>query len=380
MDYINTILAHELFGFTIGRLGLSFLIVFVVFILKRLFRTVLLGTIRKLVSRTKTELDDILLEAIHRPVEYLVVIAGLGIALWILNLPVEPVNLRHVAVVLMKVLLTLDILWLVFRIVDAICAYLMTAAEKTDSRLDDHLVPLFRKSSKVFLGILTFVMLIQNLGYSVSGLLAGLGIGGLAVGLAAKDTLANVFGSVAILLDHPFAIGDWIAGPKFEGVVEEIGFRSTRIRTFSKTQISIPNQVLANSTVNNFSRMPRRRIKFTLGVTYKTSADEMEKAVAGIRQILTDMPEIHNDFFLVNFTDFGASSLDILVYCFTKTTVWSDHLQARQDLLIQIMRFLESLELEVAFPTRSIYLESTDTDHEPVLSLPGDSVGDQTNL
>ncbi len=374
MDFINSILDHELLGFTIGRLGLSFLIVFVLFILKRLFSTILLGTIRQLVSRTKTELDDILIEAIHKPVEFLIVIIGLGLSLWTLGLPVEPVNIQNGAVILMKILLTADILWLFFRILDAISTYLMTAAAKTENRLDDHLVPLFRKSSKVFLGILGFVMLIQNLGYSVSGLLAGLGIGGLAVGLAAKDTLANVFGSIAILLDHPFSIGDWIAGSKFEGVVEEIGFRSTRIRTFAKTQISIPNQVLANTTVNNFSRMPRRRIKFNLGVTYKTSADEMEKAVIGIRKILTDMPEIHNDFFLVNFTDFGASSLDILVYCFTKTTDWADHLQARQDLLLQIMRYLESLDLEVAFPTRSIYLESTDVDREPVLNLPEESI------
>ena len=311
-----------------------------------------------------------LLEAIHKPVEYLIVIAGLGAALWTLGLPIEPVNLRYAATTLIKILVTMNILWLFFRLLDSISSYMLTAAAKTESRLDDQLIPLFRKSSKVFFGILAFIMLIQNLGYSVSGLLAGLGIGGLAVGLAAKDTLANVFGSIAILLDHPFSVGDWVSGKNFEGVVEEVGFRSTRIRTFAKTQISIPNQALANMTVNNYSRMPRRRISFKLGITYKTSADEMNSAVIGIRQILTDMPEIHNDFFLVNFTDFGPSSLDILIYCFTKTTVWSDYLQARQDLLLNLMRYLESLGLEVAFPTQSIYLESADETVEPVLSMP----------
>jgi MscS family membrane protein len=374
MEYINNLLDHELFGFTVGRLGLSFLIVFVVFILRRLFSTVLLSTVRKLASQTKTDLDDILIEAVHKPVEYLTVIIGLGVSLWILGLPVEPIDLQHVAAILIKVLLTLDVLWLLFRILDAVSIFLLAAAQKTDSKLDDQLIPLFRKSSKVFFGILAFVMLIQNLGYSVSGLLAGLGIGGLAVGLAAKDTLANVFGSIAILLDHPFAVGDWIKGSNFEGVVEEVGFRSTRIRTFAKTQVSIPNHALANMTVNNFSRMPRRRISFNLGITYKTTAAQMDEAVTGIRQILSDMPEIHNDFFLVNFTDFGTSSLDILVYCFTKTTDWADYLQVRQDLLLKIMSYLESLGLEVAFPTRSIYLESAADQAEPVLSIPGGDV------
>ncbi|MBU1700053.1 MAG: mechanosensitive ion channel family protein [Candidatus Eisenbacteria bacterium] len=375
MEFINTILDYPLLGYTVKQLGLSFLIVVFVFSLKRFLGTVLFSAVRRLAARTKTELDDILLEAIHRPVEYLIVIIGLGVALMLLELPIEPYNLRATATILMKVLITLDILWLIFRILDALSTYLLKAAEKTESRLDDNLIPLFRKSFKVFIGILAFVMLIQNMGYSVSGLLAGLGIGGLAVGLAAKDTLANVFGSVAILFDHPFSVGDWIAGDGFEGVVEEIGFRSTRIRTFAKTQVSIPNQALANMTINNFSRMPRRRIKFTLGVTYKTSADEMNRAVEGIRGIIKEMPEIHDDFFLVNFTDFGASSLDILVYCFTKTTAWADHLEARQKLLTRIMQYLESMGLEVAFPTRSIYLESVDTDAEHVLNGPGADAG-----
>jgi MscS family membrane protein len=371
MDSLQDLLSREIAGYTLGQLGVSFLVILAAFILRRVFTSIILAASGRLAKRTRTKLDDEILEAVRRPLEYLILIAGIGIALYVLGLPTEPVDVRKVASVVLKVLLTLDVTWLVLRLIDMFANYLSRAAKQTDSRLDDQLIPLFSKSIKVFVGVLAFVLLVQNMGYSVSGLLAGLGIGGLAVGLAAKDTLANVFGSLAILLDRPFVVGDWIAGEGFEGVVEEIGFRSTRIRTFAKTQVSIPNQQLANMTVNNWSRMPRRRIKFSVGVTYKTTADQMEKAVEGIRQILRDMPEIHDDFFLVNFTDFGDSSLDILVYCFTKTVQWGEHLDARQALMVRIMRFLESMGLEVAFPTRSIYLESAGEESATIPTLPG---------
>ncbi|MBD3335682.1 MAG: mechanosensitive ion channel [Candidatus Eisenbacteria bacterium] len=369
-DTIQAFFQQEIYGFTVAQLGLSFILLVLAFALRRLFATFLLRLMARLAARTRSDLDDQILSAVGRPLEFLILIAGIGLALWTLGLPTEPYDLQEAASVVVKVLLTIDLTWLIFRLIDTFALFFGRSAAQTATRMDDQLIPLFRKSLKVFVGILAFVMLVQNMGYSVSGLLAGLRIGGLAVGLAAKDTLANVFGSVAILIDKPFRVDDWIAGEGFEGVVEDIGFRSTRIRTFAKTQVSIPNQQLANMTVNNFSAMPRRRIKFTVGVTYKTTADQMEGAVEGIRRIIREMPALHDDFFLVNFTDFGGSSLDILVYCFTKTTQWADHLNARQELLVRIMRMLTEQGLEVAFPTRSIYIESGDED-EPAPPLPG---------
>jgi MscS family membrane protein len=199
-------------------------------------------------------------------------------------------------------------------------------------------------------------MTIQNLGYSISGLLASLGIGGLAVALAAKDTLSNIFGSFMIILDRPFHIGDWVKAGDMEGVVEEVGFRSTKIRTFAKTLITVPNNIIANLAIDNFSRMPNRRIKLNVGVTYETSPAQMRRAVSLIREMLTNHPAIQQDFFLVNFTDFGASSLDIMVYCFTTTTVWGEYLDARENVCLKIMDILEELGLEIAFPSRSVYL------------------------
>jgi MscS family membrane protein len=249
--------------------------------------------------------------------------------------------------------------------IDLLDTWLGRWAEKTESVLDDHLLPFVRKSLKIFVILMAIIMIIQNLGYSISGLLASLGIGGLAVALAAKDTLANVFGSMMIILDRPFKIGDWIKAGDMEGTIEEIGFRSTKIRTFAKTLITVPNSIIANLPLNNFSRMPKRRIKLSIGVTYDTSAAQMNTAVEKIRALIRSHPAIDQEFFLVNFTDFGASSLDIMVYCFTKTTAWGEYLDARQDLSLKIMELIEGMGLEIAFPSQTIYLQNQNDETVP---------------
>jgi MscS family membrane protein len=197
---------------------------------------------------------------------------------------------------------------------------------------------------------------VQNLGYSVSGLLGALGVGGLAMALAAKDTLANLFGGATILIDRPFRPGDWITLPGADGTVEEIGLRSTRIRTFAKTLVSIPNSNLANATVENHSLMPKRRIKFTVGVTYSTTPDQMRTLVQRIEDYLRGNADISQEFLMVKFTAFGPSSLDILVYCFTVTTDWVQHLQARQDVQLAVMDMVDDLGLSIAFPTQTVHL------------------------
>jgi MscS family membrane protein len=243
-----------------------------------------------------------------------------------------------------------------FNLIGLIETFLEGWVSKTESTLDDQLLPFIRKCLRIFVIFLAAIMTIQNLGYSISGLLASLGIGGLAVALAAKDTLSNIFGSLMILLDRPFHVGDWVKAGDLEGIVEEVGFRSTKIRTFGKTQITVPNNVIANLAVDNISRRPNRRINFTVGVTYETKPEQMRQAVAGIREMLRKHPAIDQEFILVNFTEFGASSLDILVYCFARTVVWAEYLAAREDVSLKIMEILDGLGLEIAFPSRSIYL------------------------
>ncbi|MCP4726556.1 MAG: mechanosensitive ion channel family protein, partial [bacterium] len=183
---------------------------------------------------------------------------------------------------------------------------------------------------------------------------------GLAFALAAKDTVANLFGSVTILLDRPFVVGDWIETPSIEGTVEDIRLRSTQIRTFANAQVTVPNSTLANSAITNWSRMKKRRIKYKLGVTYSSNSGQIEECVKKIKGMLETHPDVHQEVIFVYFTDFGGSALELFLYFFTMTTVWKEYLEVRQDINLKIMKIVEELGMSIAFPSQSVYIENTE--------------------
>lgn len=311
----------------------------------------------KMAARTESNADDLALEAVAGPLGAILPVTGVYLAFrFLVGLQPEWTWITHLDRVFRLVTILL-ITWTVFRLVDAGAVLLSEMAARTESKLDDQLVPLARKGTKAFVAALGFVLLAQNLGYSVSGLLAGLGIGGLALAMAAKDTLANLFGSLMIMLDRPFHVGDFIKFDANEGTVEEIGMRSTRVRTAAKTVISIPNQHLANATIENISLMPRRRVRFTLGVTYDTSAPQMQELVTRIEAYLLARQDVDHELpVVVRFSDFGASSLDVLIQYFAATSDWIEHMQVRHEINLGLMNLVEELGLEVAFPTRTVHL------------------------
>jgi len=246
-----------------------------------------------------------------------------------------------------------DAAWLLFSLADTLAAYLERFAQRPNARLDTQLVPFIRKSLKVIIVIIAGVQIVQQMGGDIKALLTGLGIGGLAFALAARESIANIFGSIVILADRPFRVGDWIEaqGQNIEGVVEEVGFRSTRIRTFSKSLITVPNSVVANWAINNLSAMPRRRVKATIRVSPEATPNQMEAAMARIREILRKHPMVdQEDESLVHFVDFGDTSLHILVCYFTKTTVWAEYLKAREEINLAILRLFDELGLKMASP------------------------------
>ena len=347
---------NEILGISLGRYAATLGIVLAAYVAKKAFAYLFIKIVIPFAQKTQKEFDDRLLACLQKPAELLIFLLGLFIALSYLQLPSEPFDVDHLVTAILKALVIFDIAWFCFNLVDLIDHYLNQWAAKTESTLDDHLAPLLRKSLRIFIVIMAFLMAVQTFGYPVTGILASLGIGGLAFALAAKDTVSNIFGSLMIIFDRPFQVGDWIKAGDMEGTVEEVGFRSTKIRTFAKTVICVPNNIIANMALDNFSRMPKRRIKLTIGVTYATTPARMREAVRNIRAMLKEHPAVDQEFFLVNFTDFGASSLDIMVYCFTTTTVWGDYLDAREDVCLKIMDILESLGLEIAFPSRTVYL------------------------
>ena len=357
---LQQLIDQTVMGISLLQFISAFFILFIALILKRVIAHIFTKSIFKAAQKTSSEMDEMFLKNLNKPAELLVVVIGLYIGVKILQLPSEPANLDRLAHNALQVLLTFNLAWFCYNMIALLERWLGHWAGRTESTLDDHLIPFVRKTLRVFIVVVAVLMLVQNLGYSISGLLASLGLGGLAVALAAKDSLSNIFGSLMILLDRPFTIGDWIKAGDMEGTVEEIGFRSTRIRTFAKTLITVPNSILMNMAIDNFSQMPKRRIKLNVGITYDTTPGQMREAVQSIRRLLQEHPAIHQEFYLVNFTDFGASSLDIMVYCFTTSTVWGEYLDAREDLCLKIMECLENLGLEIAFPSQTLYLHDMD--------------------
>jgi MscS family membrane protein len=203
-----------------------------------------------------------------------------------------------------------------------------------------------------------FAVILQSWGYNVTGFVASLGIGGLAFALAAKDTAANLFGSLVIFGDKPFEIGDWIKTDEVEGTVEDIGIRSTKVRTFAQALVHVPNATLANSAIINWSRMGKRRIKMNVGLTYETTEAQMRTIVEQIRSMLQGHEEIDQSTLFIHFTDYSESSLDIFCYFFTKTTVWGEYLRVREDVNLKIKKIVEENGSAFAFPSRTVYLES----------------------
>lgn len=351
-----SVFSTQLYGLPLGKLGIAFALIFGGVALSRL-ATSLLGRLRAKLEDTHG-FREALFAAGEKPSAWVFILVAVYMAIALFELPTAPINVRHfVEAGLLGGSIALAI-WFGTNLIDGLCGIWAEKAKETGTAFDDQLVPIVRKSGKVFLVVAGGVMIVQNLGYSVGSLLAGLGIGGAALALASKDSIANIFGSIVIFLDQPFYVGDWIEIGDHEGVVEEVGLRVTRVRTFANSLITIPNAQLTTMTINNWSRMRKRRITMTLGLTYDTKPAQMVAAVEALREVIRQDERLCQDFHLVNFNALNAYSLDIFVYCFTQTTDWAEHLQIRQELLLKFMQVVEDQGLSFAFPTQTLHMGS----------------------
>ncbi len=274
-----------------------------------------------------------------------------------LGLPDTALVILSIAV---KLLVSLSGVWSAYRLVDVLYALLMNKARGTANRFDDLLVPMISKSLKVFVTVIGIIFVADNLNVDVTSLLAGLGLGGLAFALAAKDLLGNFFGSVTVLLDRPFHIGDWVVVGDVEGSVETVGFRTTRIRTFYNSVITLPNSVLTNTKIDNMGARRYRRMKTMLGLTYATPPEKIDAFCEGIRTLIQLHPYMRKDYYQVYFNQYSAASLDILVYVFWQTPDWNTELRERHRFLLDILRLAKQIDVEFAYPTQTIYLKKDD--------------------
>ena len=345
------------FAIPVSRFLLALGVLLIVLALKRVFAHLVAKIAFPFAEKTDTIYDDLFLAAINKPLELLFVIGGFWVGVQILQLPAEPVNARNFAHGVLKLLITIDVAWALYNLINIVEVWISQWVGSAESELDAHLLPFVRKFLRIAVVIVAALIVVQNLGFSITGLIASLGIGGLAVALAAQDTLANVFGSFMIIADRPFRIGDVIKYDSVEGTVEEVGFRSTRIRTLDRSLVSVPNRLITNTAITNVTRITERRVRITIGVTYQTTPAQLRQVLQGVRTLLASHEGLDQTSSLVYFTDFGASSLDILVQYFTLTTVYADHLAIREEIGLQIMDELERLGLQFAFPTRTVYLQ-----------------------
>ena len=301
--------------------------------------------------------DDAVVKALRKPAAVLVLLLGLSFVLDIIRQHTELAlftalgPLRTVGVV---VLFAWFLMCLIREGEEAIIAKGQTEGQGYDRTTLDVIAKLLRLA----VTLVATLVLLQTLGVSIAGVLAFGGIGGLAVGFAAKDLLANFFGGLMIYLDQPFAVGDWIRSPdrEIEGDVEQIGWRQTRIRTFDKRPLYVPNATFTTIAVENPSRMLNRRIYETIGIRYD-DANKMGPIVHAVEQMLRAHPEIDTEqTLMVNFNTFAPSSLDFFVYTFTKTTKWTDYHKVKQDVLLKILEIIASHDAQTAFPTSTIHM------------------------
>lgn len=332
-----------------------FIVVFLTLLLNYFLRK-FFSKLEQQARKTKNLWDDSLLEACRKPVRYFVLLIGLRMVLKITQGFQSP-EIQEIIKPVFGVALIALIAWMVIRFISEAEKNLKTPGYAKEP-LDETTVSAIAKLLRLSVMITGVLVVLQTMGYSVSGVLAFGGVGGIAVGFAAKDLLANFFGGMMIYMDRPFSVGDWVRSPdrKIEGTVEHIGWRLTRIRTFDKRPLYVPNSMFTSIALENPSRMSHRRIYETMGVRYD-DVDQLPSIIAKVKQMLIDHEEIdHTQTLIVNFNSYAASSLDFFVYTFTKTTNWVKFHEVKQDVLFLIAEIIEEHGAEFAFPTQTLHL------------------------
>jgi MscS family membrane protein len=311
-------------------------------------------TLKTRAEKTESKWDDTFFVALQGPARTLVWVVGLTFALERASVGLD---IEAIFSPLRSALVIATLTWALIRFIDRVQRRIMHDPQSDD--LDLTTVDAIGRLIRITVMITSGLIILQTLGFSVSGVLAFGGLGGIAVGFAAKDLLSNFFGGLMIFLDRPFGVGDWIRSPDrdIEGTVESLGWRLTTIRTFDKRPLYVPNATFLSIAVENPSRMSHRRIYETIGVRYD-DASQIRSIVERVRTMLEQHPDIDaSQTLMVNFNQFGPSSLDFFIYCFTKTTVWTEYHAVKEDLLLKAYDLITEFGAEVAFPTQTLHLQ-----------------------
>lgn len=336
-----------------------FIIIFVALLINFIQKR-LVNKIAHKFSKTENPWDDAFIHALSKPISLLVWVLGLTFAAHIIKEETgDP--LFDIADPLRDVGIIFSFVWFLVRGVKNVETNVIDLNMVKDPAYDKTTAVALSKLARLSLVITGALVGLQTIGISVSGVLAFGGVGGIAVGFAARDLLANFFGGLMVFLDRPFSVGDWVRSPDrdIEGTVEEIGWRLTRIRTFDKRPLYVPNSIFNNIVLENPSRMSNRRIKETIGLRYDDMA-KIDAIVSDVKRMLQSHEDIdQNQTLIVNFDYFNSSSIDFFIYTFTKTTNWIRYHEVKEDVLLRIASIIESHGAEIAYPTRTLHLSDT---------------------
>lgn len=348
---------HEkLMGLYYWQHVMLLVLVIVAFILQRLVRFIIEVILFKALDKVTAEpLPGDLMAPTARPASWFLISLLLFSIFPFLQLPV--LANKYLLVVLKAITPFLGMLT-AYRGVDLLSFFMTRFAQKTASTLDDQLVPLVRKALKVFVVIIGVVFILQNLNFNITGVIAGLSIGGLAFALAAQDTIKNLFGSFMIFLDKPFQVGDWITSSSIDGEIEEVGFRSTRVRTFRNSLVYVPNGNLADAVIDNHGMRVFRRFYTRIHIQFDTPPALIEAFTTGLNQLVERHPHTRKDKYHVFLNDFGPHSLEIMFYIFFKVPNWAEELKCRHEMMLGILTLARELGIRMAYPTQVLHVES----------------------
>lgn len=354
LDHVPFLSDHHLFGEPLWRFVASFIYIFLAFYVSKFLDYATRVWLKRLAARTETKFDDLLLDVLNGPIKIVafVVFLHIGLSLFQWTDIIEKIIGKG-----LKIVVACSLTYMAIKLVDLLLGawrQRLPAAEE-DKQFNHLFFPMIRKSLKAFVVVVAVLVTAQNIGMDITGLIASLSIGGLALGLAAQDTVANLFGAVSIFVDKPFHIGDRIQLEGVDGAVESIGLRSTRVRNLDGHLITIPNKTMGNATITNVTKRPNIKTVMNIGVTYDTPAERVQRAVTILNEIYRGHPKTSDVW--ISFNAFADSSLNILVIHWWGATDYKEYLQGMQELNLVIKKRFDDEGLSFAFPSRTIHLK-----------------------
>lgn len=348
----------------IKELGITLILFLVLLFARKIVAKKIKAIFSKYAAKTKNDFDDKLIRNFDKPMNSFMFVLSCCICVWFFlaqlvdNAQITTFISYGLSIKVLQSAFIYCFVWGFNNLSKEKSELMDYFKSKLGIRVDKILYPFIVKCFRVGVMLICGMIMLAIWDIDISTLVAGLGLGGLAFSLAAKDFASNIIGGIALIMEKPFNIGDWIKADDIEGVVEDITFRSTRIRTFSQELIIAPNAILANTSIKNYTRRGKRRISFKLGATYDTTREQLRKCISDIDNLLRNHKDIHQETIFVAFDEFNSSSLDIFVYFFTKTTNLAEYLKVKEDVNFEIMKIFEDNDISFAFPSTSIYIES----------------------